>query len=257
MDRKNAERWDGVAVDFQRTYGLGPSEYSRKLLSFWQERGMIFPSCRVLDIGCGVGKYGARLAALGCDVTLTDISPEMIRLAEGNMAASESPWRTFVCDFDAVTGRESVFQGGFDFSLSTMSPAVHDAATVLKMSRMTHGCCFIARFSSWHQPDRDRLLERLGIPAEKAGGSLAGDCEEIINAVKDAGFTPEIKYVDYCWCDRRTPQETADYLLRRHPALAETGREKILRAAESLCDGDGLFTDRVDTSVAWVFWRTE
>ena len=43
------------------------------------------------SIGCGVGKYGAYLAGLGCDVTLTDISENMIAHACENMAPYKTP----------------------------------------------------------------------------------------------------------------------------------------------------------------------
>ena len=80
------ETWDRAAGDYQDVFRLGLNDYNASLLHFWQEEGMLFPGARVIDIGCGVGKYGTYLAELGCDVTLTDISGEMLRHAKGNMA---------------------------------------------------------------------------------------------------------------------------------------------------------------------------
>ncbi|MCR5087986.1 MAG: class I SAM-dependent methyltransferase [Oscillospiraceae bacterium] len=74
-------KWDQAADDYQRVYLLGLSEYNTSLLLFWREQGMIWPGSKVLDIGCGVGRYGAYLAELGCELTLTDISGEMLRRA--------------------------------------------------------------------------------------------------------------------------------------------------------------------------------
>ncbi|MBO6040220.1 MAG: class I SAM-dependent methyltransferase, partial [Oscillospiraceae bacterium] len=147
--------WDEAAGDYQKVFALGLNEYSASLLRFWQEEGMIRPGCRVLDIGCGVGKYGTYLAELGCDVTLTDLSGEMIRQAAQNMARYDTPWRAFACDFHELSGTDPAFAGGFDFVLSTMSPAIDGVDAVRKMSGLSRGWCFLARVYSWEQPLRD------------------------------------------------------------------------------------------------------
>ena len=94
MAENEKEKWDEAADDHQRVFSLGLNEYNASLLRFWHEEGMIFPGCRVIDIGCGVGKYGVYLAQLGCDVTLTDISEEMLRFVSANLANVTTPWTT-------------------------------------------------------------------------------------------------------------------------------------------------------------------
>lgn len=253
---KTKEQWDTAAVDYQRVAKLGLNEYNSSLLCFWQEKGMICDGARVLDIGCGVGKYGMYLAELGCEVTLTDISEEMLRHARTNMARFKTPWTVFQCDFDKVSGKESAFAGGFDLSISTMSPAVHDLATVRKMSTMTRGWCFLARFYSWRQPVRDEFLSMLGLPAEPAMGDMKTDCENIIAAVSAAGFAPHVEYADYNWRDIRTAEEFAEHMHRRHPTVAGLDRRQLIGCAEKLAL-DGIITDEVYTKVAWIYWRSE
>ena len=257
MDHLSAEKWNGSAGDYQRAFKLGQSEYNLAVLAFWQEQGMLWPGCRVLDIGCGVGKYGVMLAGLGCDVTLTDISPEMLRHAEENMAAYTSPWRCFACDFHEITGQEPVFAQGFDFSFSTMSPAIHDVETVKKMSSMTHGWCFLSRFCAWQQSVRDEVMRRAGLVPRSMFGDLEADCAALVQAVSAAGFRPQLRYADYSWSDRRSPADMADYMLRHYWDGAE-GREAAAKAfeeaARSLCYSQGLVSDGVDTKVAWIYW---
>lgn len=257
MKQRSAEKWNGSAVDYQRVFQLGQSDYNRAVLAFWLERGMLRPGCRVLDIGCGVGKYGVMLADLGCDVTLTDISPEMLRHAEANMAAFTSPWRCFACDFHEISGQEPVFAQGFDFSFSTMSPAIHDADTVRKMSGMTRGWCFLSCFTAWQQPLRDAVLRRAGLEPRPQFSDPAADCAALQVAVTAAGFRPQVQVVDYAWEDRRSPEDMADYLLRhsfddREDRAALAGR--LADAARSLCGSDGTVNDRVETKVAWIYW---
>ena len=245
------------ADEQQRVYALGMNEYNEALLRFWQETGMIRPGCRVLDIGCGVGKYGTWLAGLGCEVTLTDVSGEMLRRASENMAQYDTPWAVYEADFNAVTGRESVFEGGFDLVLSTMSPAVHDLKTVRKMSGLSRGWCFLARFTSWEQPLRDELMRRMGLEPRRVRDHLTNEAEPLIRAVGEAGYAPQVRIVPYRWADLRSPEEMAGYLCRRYFTEAERERQyaPALGAARELADEKGLLRDAVSTEVAWIWWK--
>ena len=254
------ENWDKMAGNYQDVFRLGLNDYNAALLRFWTDEGMLFPGARVLDIGCGVGKYGTYLAELGYDVTLTDISAEMLRHAEENMAKYHTPWAVYRCDFHEATGEESVFSGGFDLAISTMSPAIHDADTVRKMSTMTRGFCFLARFYSWEQPFRDRLMRELGIEPRSVFNDLQGDCSSMIQAVSEAGFVPQVRYVDYNWADPRSPEQMADYMKRYYFSEYENGDElarRILLLARNHADVNDMVTDNVNTRVAWIWWKTE
>lgn len=250
------EQWDAVAVDYQRVAKLGLNEYNSRLLRLWSEKNMIFPGARVLDIGCGVGKYGVYLAELGCDVTLTDISGETLRHARENMSRFSTPWAVYQCDFDKVSGEESAFKKGFDLSISTMSPAVHDAQTVRKMSGMTCGWCFLARFSLWRQPMRDEFIKRLGITAQAQAQSLDSDPADMLKIISGAGFEPQLECVDYNWSDMRTAEDFAEHMLRRTDALANVSRQRAVECAKTL-SRDGAIEDAVYTKVAWIYWKSE
>ena len=254
------ENWDKAAGNYQDVFRLGLNDYNASLLRFWQEEGMLFPGARVIDIGCGVGKYGTYLAELGYDVTLTDISGEMLRHAEENMASYTTPWAVYRCDFNEATGKESVFEGGFDFSISTMSPAIHDVVTVKKMSAMTRGWCFLARFYDWEQPWRDQLMRELDLAPRRVFDDLHGDCAAMIRSVREAGYVPQVRYVDYNWADPRTPEQMADYMLRTYFAEDEN-RDALacetLRLARQHADMEGKVIDNVNTRVAWIWWKTE
>lgn len=258
MDEEKS--WDQAAQDYQRVFRLGLNDYNASLLRFWHSEGMLFPGARVLDVGCGVGKYGTYLAELGYDVTLTDISGEMLRHAEANIARYKTPWAVYRCDFNEATGTEPVFAKGFDLAISTMSPAIHDVGTVRKMSAMTHGWCFLARFYVWEQPFRDRLMRELGIESRRLFTDLRDDCAAMIRAVSAAGFMPRVKYVDYNWADPRTPEQMSDYMGRNYYSEDKNREElmqKTLRLAENLAGADGNVIDNVNTRVAWIYWRTE
>ena len=255
MDEK--KHWDAAADDYQRVFEHGLNDYNRALLRFWQERGMIRPGCRVIDIGCGVGKYGVMLAGLGCEVVLTDISGEMLRRAAENMACFRTPWAVREADFGALRVEDPLFAAGFDLAISTMSPAVHDAATVRKISALSRSWCFLARFNSWEQPVRDALLRRVGLEPVQRTDELSADRDAILRAVGEACFEAQTAQVPYCWSDARSPREMADYLCRRY--MTEAERESLydaaLAAAGELAGEDGLVRDAVNAAVTWIWWK--
>lgn len=252
----SAARWDAEAKYFQNTFKLGQNDYNKALFDFWTEHGMLRPGYRVLDIGCGVGKYGVMFADYGCDVTLTDISPKMIAHARDNMSRFSTPWNAEVCDFTAESDSD-LFKDSFDFSISTMSPAVCDAKTIKRMSNITRGYCFLTRFYSWRQPGRDKVMQSVGIQPSSLVSGLKEDCESLYEAVRYAGYTPELMLVDYNWCDNRSPEDMTEYMLRSYKeSLKNTSRNTLYENIKALCSENGFFRDEVNTKVAWIFWKT-
>lgn len=249
-----AEKWDRAADSFQKVFLGGENDYNRRLIAFLKELAELRAGDRVIDVGCGVGKYGRSLGALGCDVTLADISPRMLEFAADNMSEVKSPWRTLLLDFEtAEAGRI----GSYKLAMSTMCPAVHDLETVKKFSAISHGCCFISMFYDWRQPQRDELFRAAGLEPRSLHGDMKAGCAAMLDAVHRAGYEPEIRYEDYCWQDERSPEAEADYILRRYYGPREQSPElkaRLNAAAERLSHG-GIFTDRVDTITAWIYWK--
>lgn len=92
---KDVKRYfEDIAVDFD-SYYESPSNPFSALINAWLRRPGLLkrlkisiemtelnPGKRILDIGCGSGKYVVECAKCGAEVTGIDISEEMIRLAK-------------------------------------------------------------------------------------------------------------------------------------------------------------------------------
>lgn len=256
---EKTEKWDAVAADYQQVYTLGGNDYNARLVGFLLDEGMLHPGDRVLDMGCGVGKYGRVFASMGCDVTLADISPKMLEFAAKNMAEFETPWRVMQCDFDEMSA-EAISEGGnYDLAISTMSPAIHDVETVKKLSAITNSWCFLAAFSQWSEPDRESVFRLMGTRRDGFKSSVRTECAELIRSVSVAGYTPLIKYVDCCWSDERSVDDAVRYIQSRYFEPEEQNDELCasLRDAVSRVAVNGVFTDRVNSKVAWIYWSTK
>ena len=261
MSEIRRNQWNKVAMDYQSVFKLGLNDYNRRFLEYLTENEMIREGGRVLDIGCGVGKYGTVFAEMGLDVTLIDISDRMLEYARKNMEKYSTPWKICRYDFNTVTGNEEIFKNGFDLTISTFSPAIHDGESLRKMSGMTHGWCFVSRFESRKQPFRERLFRELGITeVEKTKENDSMTSEEMAAFLERCGYYPTVQYVPYNWEDKRTPEEMAAYLLRRdfnENVNKEILRDEIIRYCEKHADEDGYILDDVQTMAAWISWNTE
>ena len=255
------EQWNRVADSFQDSFCRGLNEYDTKLLDFLSDNGMVFPGSSIIDIGCGVGKYGRALAKYGCEVTLTDISEKMTSRAEENLeAAGLDGWSVHTRDFEEIPLDDPMFGLGFNLSMSTMSPAIYDFDTVKKMTDISNSWCFISRFSRWNQEMRDRLFDKAGVSTAPAMEKLSDDIANIIQCVSRVGYLPMVKYVPYLWEDVRSPEEEIQYLLSRYDFPDQEEEEvsmKLRSVISDFLDEDGLFHDIVSTQVAWIYWNKD
>lgn len=122
----NSAYWEERACRFARegdglaavcSYGM-PAFYNRLIdgcqrlaLGRWLN---VRPGTRVLDVGCGVGRWSCRLAARGASVTGVDLSPTMIGQARRRAAAQGVAAR---CRFVAQNLAALEVDGRFDLIL--------------------------------------------------------------------------------------------------------------------------------------------
>lgn len=78
--------WDRVAEKYAARPVADPAAFDRKIAI---TREHMTPESVVLDIGCGTGSLALRLADAGREVHGLDVSPEMIRIAEGKAEQAE------------------------------------------------------------------------------------------------------------------------------------------------------------------------
>ncbi len=257
------ERWNAHAQMLQGVFDGGMNDYNAAFMNFVFSNGMIRKGGSMADIGCGVGKYGTFFANLGCSVTLLDISPAMLEKAEKNMSRFETPWRTILCDLDEAGFDELEKIGKFDFVMSTMSPAIHDELSLAKMSSMSSGWCIMAKFVDWKQPNKDAMLKRACLPEDVRYQVGKPTFDKLYWKLRNLGYRPYTKLVEYNFRDLRTPEQMAStYLVQNkakysgeHPV--EDPKEvsaRIVEAAASLSNENGLFDDAVYATAGWLYW---
>lgn len=139
-----ASQGDGLAAVC--SYGM-PAFYNR-VIDWCQSLALrrwlrVSPGVRVLDVGCGIGRWSCRLAARGARVTGIDLSPTMIAEARRRAAARGVAAR---CEFLAQDLAALEVAGPFDLILGVtvlqhiLEPARLRASVQRLAARLaTHG----------------------------------------------------------------------------------------------------------------------
>ncbi|RLJ60431.1 ubiquinone/menaquinone biosynthesis C-methylase UbiE [Litoreibacter meonggei] len=101
--------WDGVSAKYAKMAIRNPEQYH---LSLERTRSYLRDSDRVLELGCGTGSTALLLAPSVALYTGSDVSPEMIGIADGKLAEVEQSNLDFIvadADSDALgTGYDAV-----------------------------------------------------------------------------------------------------------------------------------------------------
>ena len=82
---RDAQFWDRIARTYAQDPVADPEGYAR---SVRRCQALLGPTARVLELGCGTGTTALQLAPQVAEYTGTDLSPEMITIAEEKRAAA-------------------------------------------------------------------------------------------------------------------------------------------------------------------------
>jgi SAM-dependent methyltransferase len=146
-------KWDTKARHYER-YTPHRDDLEAIMCHIMGEMGVDFANKRVIDIGCGTGIYTLRAAQQATHIDALDISKEMLmvlkedaaRYAITNVTTHHSDWEAFLPP-----------EQGYDYALSTMSPATREPKGFAKMSH----CATTKIFLGWGAKRGTILLEEL------------------------------------------------------------------------------------------------
>lgn len=114
-----ARRFAGQGAGLAAVCAYGMPEFYNRAIQLEQRLALrpwlqIKPGMRVLDVGCGVGRWSRMLAARGANVTGVDLSPTMIAQAQQRAAAEGVADR---CRFSVQDLSRLEVEGPFDVVL--------------------------------------------------------------------------------------------------------------------------------------------
>ena len=210
---KVARFWNTVAHDFDAIYSGRKSTVGR-VLDRWlrkdiyerfdwvMERAGDTHGKRIVDIGCGSGRFVSALAERGAaHVTGVDVAPEMLKLARQRV---EEDGVADVCSFVEADVLHWKTDERFDLSIAIgFWDYIADPLPRLKIIRQMTGGVFLSawpRFWTWRMPVRKIRLTALGCPV------YFFRRPEVERLLQEAGFrVVDVKVVGKLYCVEAHP----------------------------------------------------
>lgn len=205
---KVARFWNTVAHDFDAIYSGRKSAVGRAMDRWFRkdiyqrfdwvmEKAGDTRGKRIVDIGCGSGRFVSALAARGAThVTGVDVAPEMLKLARKRV---EEDGVANVCSFVQADVLDWKTDERFDLSIAIgFWDYIADPLPRLKIIREMTGDVFLSawpRLWTWRMPVRKVRLTALGCPV------YFFRRPEVERLLQEAGFrVVDVKVVGKLYC---------------------------------------------------------
>ena len=249
--------WNNRANEFNKLVCQGtPDERIRKIVEFLSYNRLLTLDSRVLDIGCGPGRFAVEFAKKSADVIGIDISDKMLDYAVNNAAAESLTNVSFkTLNWDEVNLEEFDWEKRFDLVIAINSPGIHDQITLEKMITASRGYCFLSNFADRYDSVQDII--RTDILKLEGVKFYNNAVYSIFNILWLMGYYPNITYVDTDREHVRTYQEACIYYcsLFEVENCSEEEKNALIRNYLEEIASNGLVTEHVRTKTAWIYWK--
>lgn len=217
--------WDEKAAHFNDPKEKSHDGFTDKVLEILEQRGILQGSS-VLDIGGGGGRYAIPFAKRARQVTMTDISGNMIEFAKEKAKAENLNNLSFLkMDWKQSSPEDFGLVGKFDFVFASMCPAVMTYGGLSAMTQSSKKNAMIAQFIV----DTDSFTEFVKSYCKLAPKFHPHNDREgfiaITNLLFLDGLNPSIVYLD----DAHSYQLNETNLVETHAPLLE-------RLAQEQCE---------------------
>ena len=227
-------------------------------LAFLRRHGLPGSNDRVLDIGCGAGRFASALSQHAGHVTGIDLSPEALAAAERQASSLGLANVDFLLyDFLKLSPEELGWARGFDLVFAGLVPRCMRKSFVGKMEVLTAKHCFMqALITLSDEPGDTMKREFLGLRPTMAQSRLPR-FEQVVDDLRREGCNPIVHFYHE---DSETPvtdveqfaEETLDTCLADDTPSWE--REAFVRQIRKRAEEEGGLVRRIARDSGWLLW---
>ena len=241
--------WQSMAPDFaEMQIPTSADNFTMKIIAEYQ---MCRPGQRVLDVGCGAGRYAIALDKLGLEVTATDFSEAMLEAGKECAAAHQAKNITFSCDdWLCVDIREKGWENQFDLVLCNMTPAIREEDSLKKAIAACRGWLMITKPCRRTSSVQDELLKQLNLK----NGFVQSDrqIKLAFDYLWQMGKNPQLRCQKENWENIRSLEEAVEhyslFIENSEGSLSSSQKQQIEEYLRKLAV-DGKIVDQTETVV--------
>lgn len=244
-----ADFWDRVANSYLSDV-LRNQDYYRGIVDFLLREGQLVEGDRVLDIGCGPGTFTLHFASIAQEVVALDTSAGMLAVL------SDEVTRRGLCNIRTVLEDWTSFDDDqYDLVFSSLSPAIHNPKTLLRMEELSRRSCVLITYSGPHHNSFDR--EMWGAILEGYRTSGAFDAMYPFNVLYQRGRNPNLRQFPYEFTVERPASEQLDQMISYCSIFTEMDEDRVYRLRKLIdrYSMNGTFRNTTSGSLAVVYWR--
>lgn len=257
------DRWDKLSKEFSQGWrGLQQADPMRdEMLLLLKERGILREGIKILDLGCGTGRFAIPFAQAGALVTAVDVSEGMLHyLREETPPEVASRIIPLHLDWLSADIDQMGFRSAFDLAFAHMTPAVSGPESFLKfISTSRHWCAMAAWSGKRRQNTAEEVWRHLtGKELDQQGSSIT----LAFNLLYSLGYRPSIDFSYHRHESLADPQTEADILLDLVYGFVENGdkevlRQRILSCLQGMAHEDGRIRKVMSGYVGRLIFRVD
>ena len=250
---------------FAPVYGKYSLEHEKKrvaqIIHLLEREKLLTPETELLDIGCGPGNYTLPMAERVRAVTALDGAGEMCRLLKqkarendlSNIEVLEQMW-------EDVDLEEAGMLRKFDLVFASMTPAIGNYETLLKMIEASRKYCCLIWWAGWTYY-QDGLVQGLWERFFQEQEDYRGfDIIYPYNLLYSMGYCPSLKLEEsFEWVEEETVEQAAERLNRffwLYMDIDPQVKETIFRYVRDRAD-KGIWRQKTRACLGILIWRVD
>lgn len=250
----NINLWDEKAEHFGN-YKILTME-NDNFIKFLKNGNFIKNDFKVLDIGCGGGKYTLSLSKECNHIYGVDLSPKMIYYANENKRKLNINNVSFICDdWHELNIKKSNLYKQFDLVFASMTPAIQSASTLEKMNEASKKYCALRSNIKRNDFVYDKLRKILNVPESEQNLNFL----YAINMLFLQGYMPKINYEDKNWFYKEPLEKAYNTYIKKIKTTRKINEDEENEIKQFLKDisHNGCVEEEISATIATLIWNID